>query len=913
VPGLTLYLRQAPFPGEASIRKLVEKGRLRLDLTFEPLEGEKTSNLFLDGTLVQLRERNGQVWSERTMTGIGAIANFDLELSETKCAVAHRSLFGENDLEIYVDLRFRDPTTRELKRESRTIFLSKIPGVPKRVKLKYFDSTTEAYVDVPPRMVLSGKAARRGVAAKPALIATSSGLQSTTSFLRPVGKISAAQTVANYRPSGANFNRLVLLGTLFPNKEDKEKSLPVINNLSAPIWKDRKDPKLYWYLPEFSLMRPLPGTSASSSPFQFRFQREGTGLDGSPVLSGEIVLTLKRGQSNATQQAVETMKADAILRSLPLLDTSYRLRLPYLDQQSTEARHTDLLPQEIIESAEDDSVQLLFSLTNQWIKAAYGAFSIENYQAEPPSLLLDYTFVGYRRERIQQYQLAAGTKISHVAGRKGAENPYPAAVEIDPATGSVHGPAGIHQPGPPPPRRRDVARPLKLSMTTIQQPMNRLNVGTLTTINQDHLAQASRLVERFIGCSKEIGFVFPCTEFAAYYSERVTGQPVDTVIGCREPYALGTFAPSFYTELKDLEDPDYRVLASTQSSGRFLVVPTRYTIGRKWDEDQGLYRPFALFHTTVDAANDNNTVGRFDAYLEPDVSALKLQELENRLAKDFAPNPILDFPTGVEGEIDCSFSEPTQAESTIACVEAGVGFNFGIRLALVDILIFVHRLKTGLVMGNCRLTLPDEQIFQSKLVINPGHLTGPWREGPVTLTAVDGVTKLRNQVSNTVSISEVRWKAADGTMRVTPVAEEMAPGESHDLSEVDPERLADASVVVTEQFLPAGTSIEETNIYLDDIEQQVVLLPGYDLESEGINRIQVEARLEGDATVRTGQLLPGDTLLEIFLQIPFLRYLSSCRIEYRTTTFSAPGGTAPVISDWQPATVGQVITIPKPT
>lgn len=936
-PVLTMYLAKQPDLNEHRLRDLVEKGAWSFNLGYA-LPEELIRHLkrvfgvasirpiYHEKTTIQLFDRHyRKEWACEQATGLSPTFQFKMSLSAGQCAIVHRMLKGDAQaLMLHIKRELIDPLkqARYIEEEQvplRALLTSNTP-VDTPIRFLYFDPSEEAYLPLAKRMLLNGRKARAGKPDKISLVGNGNGLQSTTSFLRPTGFASPTHMVATNRIQMTG--EFVMLDAWMPAQQSETsiKSLPIIEREKAPLWLDRRVSNQRWYLPVFNIATPDLAVSAAESPFRFRFERVGTGADGQPTLIGEILLTIKPTPSNKTAAAIADLDNDINALPVPLERVDYALILPYKDDEGND-QESRLPPQEIL-PLPNGQVELRFRLSNLWIRGAYSAFSAYNDMGESPKIKLAYTFRAYRRERTQQFTLGGGTKISNLVTHSYAAAVYPAPLRIDVASRKLSSVAGEIQLGQRPLRRsRNEAaalpKPLNLQMqavtATAGQPnrLNMLQAQPAITLNQDRLQLMTKLVERVIGKEQELTIDFPCATFAKFYVEASDKEVSDVVIGCREPYTLGILPPKRYNELPELEDAAYRVLISTQSLGRFLVIPTRYTITRKWSEPDQLYRPAAYLHTTVDAVNDYQTIGHFDAALAPDIPAYKLQALKRRLREDYSPNPQLEFPTQVDGTLNASFNIAALEPVVVQLNEMGEGFDFNIRLALADLTIFMEKLRQGQVNGECELVLPDGTEFSMLINLDPANVAGPWLNGPVLTEPTNGALRLVSQVNNTLSITAIRLME-DGIAPIEYLLGiDLAAGESK-VQQIDTQG-KEVAVIFTEQPPEPSSSIEETQLYLDDIKRQIFVQTDYDLVEENVHQIVVEVKLDIPGTApQTIVLTPTSSGKEVFFSLPFTSLTSVQTASYRTDTFLGDGTLEPISTDWQTTSINSLILISRP-
>jgi len=112
-------------------------------------------------------------------------------------------------------------------------------------------------------------------------------------------------------------------------------SLPVVDNPSAELWKDRADASKYWYPPSFVLVRPVTNQDPAASPFLFSFAQSGVtgGTNPAPGLNCTARFTLERVLPDETRAALQSLGNPAAV-PVPTSNLSIQLEVPFLDEQT---------------------------------------------------------------------------------------------------------------------------------------------------------------------------------------------------------------------------------------------------------------------------------------------------------------------------------------------------------------------------------------------------------------------------------------------------------------------------------------------------------------------------------------------------------------------------------------------------
>jgi hypothetical protein len=212
--------------------------------------------------------------------------------------------------------------------------------------------------------------------------------------------------------------------------------LPVVEDAGAPIWRDRVSANTYWYAPAIEVVRPAPNAVPDASPFAFTYRRIGATADGGAALTGTVRFTLRTRMGDATAAALRAV-AGATGRPVPMNGLSVALAIPYVDRESGQPR------QSVVQAkvtAAGDVLTATIDLLNDAVRLAYGALAVPGFQAEPPRLLVAYTFGCYVPLARRKVEVLAAGKTSVTAIARTAEESLALAARphLDALTATIH-------------------------------------------------------------------------------------------------------------------------------------------------------------------------------------------------------------------------------------------------------------------------------------------------------------------------------------------------------------------------------------------------------------------------------------------------------------------------------------------
>lgn len=767
----------------------------------------------------------------------------------------------------------------------------------------------------PPRRVRTASARRdpRADAAAPLkLVNLGTTATALASVVRPnVATGGTASSVA--RPVGTWLLEAATLTRPTPTA----RSLPVVDDVNAPLWPDRVDPNRVWYAPDFAVVQPAPSDDPSSAAFGFEYQVIGATADGKPAIKAGIRLQLREAMSDATRSALR-VRGDPLAGSVTVNDITVQLDVPFVDAASGQTR-SQRFPAQL--SRVDGTLTATIDLINDWARLCYGALAVAAFQQQPARLIVSYTFSAYTPLRANLVHMVWGAKtaLTPVVFSADELRSVKAPVVFDAIHGTVKlvtGELQLHREV-----RADVARLVAggerfaaASVAAITRPvaLRPTHASAAVIAVRPELVKPvvnpnlwDRYIERVVGHSHQTDAVLPCNTFGAFYTER-TGTDV-RAIGCRDALKLGTVDYRQYEEMIELRCSDYAVHRSLQQPGRFLVVPTYYRITRHPAGSTNAYRPCALLYCLLD--NDNPAASQvvFEATLQPDLSTYQRAALRAEL-RTYAANPILQFPTEVMTDATYTW---TISGSLAApqVVELPDGLQVSISTALAQGLLLQDMLGKSGVFGSVEFQLPDSTALRAGLALDLRDMTGPWQGGPLELTVDEAGLRITNRIEQTLAVAELALFAATGTLqqRVT-VEATIAPGATHTIA-MNGASAATITPIYT-QTTAEATTLSESRVFVEDITTNVIFFIQLNYANHDVQRLDINARLKDD-TVSYDVALTGDPpqgTLELVL--PLTRYLAKQALQFQITksfTSAAPSVTPWI--DWDMETHGNIIAV----
>ena len=629
-------------------------------------------------------------------------------------------------------------------------------------------------------------------------------------------------------------------------------SLPILNDLNAPLLSDRNNPNLRWYLPAITLVRPAASEAPDTSPFLFEFERIGTSASGQPAIRARLRFTLELSPSAATSAALAA-NPSFTARMIEPVEPSVTLSIPYIDDASGALKRASCRG---ATARSGNRLQVTVELMNDAARTAYGSLSTAGFQSEPARLEMAFQFSGYAPV-LNRPPLVLGGKISSAVL---------VAKTRDDADSILVASGG----------REFVVRPGALQAT-------KLNLANLTLAGRISSSTAAvalpskfQYVQRTTIRQQSLDAFFSCAELGAFYREKQAAATVS--IGCAEAFRLGQASSLTYQEVVALNRPNYRVFRNLRQPGRFLLVPLRYEITRYAPgTPEREYRPALIVYAALDADQPANNRIRFEAMLGPSLSPYEVEDLRRRLLLE-AASPVLELPNMLAQRTEFSWNltatPPIEAvtSATPECLHTALSTDLTSALLLKTVIQ-----NTGL-SGSARFVLEDGSVVTSALSVHLGRITGPWMHGAISLQPRGDTLQLTNRVEGSVAVKDVYLFNGPAEPVRIAVEATLAPGASLEVAAPAGYTAACADAVPLGDGSP---TLEEVRAMIEEIECNVVFLDMVNYENHGLTRLDIDARLRGVPGVYR---VPMDSRRgAVNFLLPLTTYLAARIVEWQVT------------------------------
>ncbi|GAB4231688.1 MAG: hypothetical protein Kow00121_59900 [Elainellaceae cyanobacterium] len=715
-----------------------------------------------------------------------------------------------------------------------------------------------------------------------------------------------------------------------PKAPDK-RSLPIVDDPNAPLWRDRILPSKCWYAPRFELVQPATPQDPDSSPFLFSFERVGTSASQN-ILNGTVQFQIRRNMSAATQQFVRQAGYSQAV-AIPTNHLSVVLQLPFIDEKDNQLKRQSLLGQ-IEENG--DLLTVTVPLTNEWVRLCYGAIAYANFQREPAFLSLSYSFLGYVQLDLRQTYIAYGGKtaltpvIYSSAERVNPSQPYFNAIEATYYTPSskitlqpeprlletqvsvameerqlalhaaaINRPHAALRPNTLGELKPNLAKPIQ---ATPAQSVVAIKPELQQAIDLAKVIQRQRYAVQNQVRQEQWQVLFPCRSFGELYREKIGNST--TAVGCRDALQLGQVRFTQYEELPELAQAWFGVYRSLQQPGRFLILPKRYQISRYAPTiPERSYQPIILTYYTIDLENPANNCVTFHASLQPDIPPYARRKLFAQLSS-FASKPVIEYPTDLVSETQYAWTVDSRLQADLITAKMPDCFQVALSVPPVQTPTLTAILQTSGIYGNVQFKLPDGSVLQSALAMELSNVTGPWEVGAVEVSIANNKATLTNKIESELIVSDL---LVYGSGQHIPVEKNLKSGAS---LQVDlPANVTQAYPIYTIQ--PGSTSVpEEIRRFAEDIKTNVIFASQINFANHGLQRLDVQARIEGLAGVYSVPLSGDPPAGQVELLLPLTTFLSRKVLQFCITKTFTNGQTAttPWIN-WDLETQGNFVSL----
>ncbi|MGB3296580.1 MAG: hypothetical protein WBB01_26640 [Phormidesmis sp.] len=809
------------------------------------------------------------------------------------------------------------------------------------------------------------RTSRRG--SKPLQLAAIKGsIQSVTSTIRPVVKptvvatkpIFIHQPVSELKPQPIQHGVLDDVILELPHRQPV-RSLPVVTNRLAPIWRDRKGLGQYWYAPVFEVVQPAASHSPDSSPFLFEYERTGVTAAGAPALQATIRFTLRAEMSTQTKaaagklqlptdRAVPTENLSVLpqggfhsnpsaLKMVPTDNLSILLQVPFVDDRTGQVKTH---PFKATLQKKGDKLIATVKLINEWVRLCYGAIAKAEFQEIPLKLSAAYTFEAYVPVRQQDFEIAFGgkalqTQVVYSAAdadqltgyayldakaltyrlpdseirfqrearrlpdsdaRSVSERSATAVIGADKRDFSQHGATLI------------TARPSfsVLPQTSIRPvaPKPQLTARPSIASLLPQVQYATRTQVR----RESHDVLYPCNTLGNLYREKLG--TTSAAIGCRDALQLGQTHYRQYEEIAELRDPQYSVYRSLSQPGQFLVVPLQYCITRQSASVPDAYRPLIILYASIDPDNPVNNWLTLDVTLQPDLPPYMRRALLARLAS-YDPAPAIQYPTEIPVEqIEYDWSLGSR-EIVVSNRPIGPFVQVSMEMDPVTWQLQLARLEATGIHGSMRLTLPDGSTLHASLLLQLTQIGGPWDTGPIEIGRAGDRLRLTNKIERPIDISDLVAYQGSGVASTVPLEISLLPDATE--SVIAPPA---ADIYPRYRLPPADpTTIREIRSFVEDIHRNFVFMNLISFDNHQLIRLEIQARIKDVVGVYTAQVTEDMPIAEIEVTLPLTTYLESHVLQFRVTkVFSAGTPSAPTTPwlDLNFDTNGNVVSLTWP-
>jgi hypothetical protein len=670
---------------------------------------------------------------------------------------------------------------------------------------------------------------------------------------------------------------------LFPQPEIFSPDRPILDG-DAEVLNSGNRTGTKFYLPRFVLVSD-PAADVDSAPFQFTFREVGHDNAGKPVLAGEVVFTLRKQiPSGGTQEvAIEGLSISLIL---PMRDAN--------GAPTTASFMADI-------SEQNGVVTGHVSLTDQFVRLAYGDLAIENFQSDKAKLEIRYSFQGLQWEQLEPWDLpptyekinltpialnriqasTLQTRGSFLNAENLVYKSSTADVQFRVEKSVPKKSAGD------PAHKRDLVSAAMLKPQVSEYTM--IQPNALAAVAHPQLVPRSYLVQITQPVSVSIDIAFPCSDFGAFYRQNRGDKKVS--IGCSNSFSLGQMPLKLYEEVTEsvLSYSSCKIFRSLLQPGRFVILPKAYKITRFDESDAARkFKPSIYMFSTLDAASATNNRCTVLAALQPDIPLWVRKDVFRKL-KAMSHNPVIAFATEIESELSYTWQISAGSHIETQVTKLWDCFQVALSTDLAGGLQLQAMLTNGGIAAHVDFRLTDgNKLGQgSDLVIDLGAITGPFSTGPIKCEVLGNSASITNMIENSINVSEIAAYHLDGTSDLVPVDRKFAAGEAVSIT-LPPDTLECFPIYTLQASTPSQLS--EVSAFVENVHTNVVFVNLVNFANHTLSQLAVTLKFQSMAgSEKTLTLNPTQQVAEANYTLPLTQFLQAQILQFQVSKTDTSG------------------------
>ncbi|PHF34264.1 hypothetical protein COF82_02900 [Bacillus wiedmannii] len=370
----------------------------------------------------------------------------------------------------------------------------------------------------------------------------------------------------------------------------------------------------------------------------------------------------------------------------------------------------------------------------------------------------------------------------------------------------------------------------------------------------------------------------PCSTMGTLYRHVYDTNIIE--IGCKDPRRIGQIVQSPYEEMIELRNTDfYRVFRYKQDINRYLIIPNSYRIGLYSSEDGEMkaYHPNMLVQSVVDNSTTVDIKFLFKIMLLPDIPLYARKELEAQL-HSLSPHPIVEYPTQNDFKYNVNIEELKEVPAS----KQSVALHLTIPLTLQRAVLLRDSIYNAAAFGNVRFESGEGVLFESTIILELRHLTGPWAEGPMEVILNADEVKLTNKVQQPINITSLLADFSSSRLTRIPVSIILEPSasESVPLSNT-PIKVYPVYSLVQAENVPLPDEIRR---YIEDVYTTIRFLDLINHQNHNIQQLELTVRVNTLNTLNELYTVPleGNPLTgSLTIVFPLTQFLQKSTIEFQ--------------------------------
>ncbi|WP_170968410.1 hypothetical protein, partial [Bacillus wiedmannii] len=296
----------------------------------------------------------------------------------------------------------------------------------------------------------------------------------------------------------------------------------------------------------------------------------------------------------------------------------------------------------------------------------------------------------------------------------------------------------------------------------------------------------------------------------------------------------------------------------------------------------------------------------FKIMLLPDIPPYARKELEAKL-DSLSSQPIIEYPT----QNDFKYTVNIEELKEVTASKQSVALHLTIPLTLQRAVLLRDSIYNAVAYGNVRFESGEGVLFESTIILELRHLTGPWAEGPMEVILNADEVKLTNKVQQPINITSLLADFSPSRLTRIPVSIILEPSASESVA------LSNTPIKVYPVYSLVQTGNvplpDEIRRYIEDVYTTIRFLDLINHQNHNIQQLELTVRVNTLNTLNELYTVPleGNPLTgSLTIVFPLTQFLQKSTIEFQVkiTLISGEIKTTNWI-EWKIPTNGNIVSL----